>query len=383
VGRVRFCWATATSAVVQTAAPAVSPVRCWSGLLRAARGGDPLVGGRRRGWVGAVCGWRLLPRRFRSSARGARLRCGSACHRKTPVTLTDTDGCRRGVPHAGRRHAGVLVRCLMWRRSGMGFRFAVFGWPSPAFADSEMVTDDRMLPVNGWVRDNWWVRQLSLFDRATTTAMRDRTRSRNYSPERDEFRRDHERRRYWGLKRRHAEKLRQIHGDRPPPTTPPANDDRRARPTPTPTPPAVPAPVAATPPPVSSEPAAPAPRPAHPRVTASPVAAAPTAAQSATKKRIQPPRGSRRHSAPPVTRRQQFNGENHSGHETYAISSITRSFAHPQKARAPPRPHPPFHDPRGGRAQRIALPGRPYGNSSWSPQGPLSLDPRVLIDGGR
>ena len=38
--------------------------------------------------------------------------------------------------------------------------------------------------------------------------MRDRTKARNYSPERDEFRRDHERRRAFGLARRHAERLR-------------------------------------------------------------------------------------------------------------------------------------------------------------------------------
>ncbi|SDT46130.1 hypothetical protein SAMN04489716_3906 [Actinoplanes derwentensis] len=44
----------------------------------------------------------------------------------------------------------------------------------------------------------------------SVAGMRDRTKSRNYSPERDEFRRDHERRRAWGLQRRHAEKLRQI-----------------------------------------------------------------------------------------------------------------------------------------------------------------------------
>ena len=38
--------------------------------------------------------------------------------------------------------------------------------------------------------------------------MRDRTASRSYSPEAEEFRRIHEKRRAWGLQRRHAEKLR-------------------------------------------------------------------------------------------------------------------------------------------------------------------------------
>jgi len=40
--------------------------------------------------------------------------------------------------------------------------------------------------------------------------MRDRTRARNYSAIGDEFRRDHERRRAWGLQRRHAERLRHV-----------------------------------------------------------------------------------------------------------------------------------------------------------------------------
>jgi hypothetical protein len=45
--------------------------------------------------------------------------------------------------------------------------------------------------------------------------MRDRTASRNYSPERDQFRREHERRRAYGLQRRHAERLRRLHESRP------------------------------------------------------------------------------------------------------------------------------------------------------------------------
>jgi len=183
-----------------------------------------------------------------------------------------------------------------------------------------------MLSVNRWVRDNWWVRQLSLFDRATTTAMRDRTKSRNYSPERDEFRREHERRRYWGLQRRHAEKLRQIHGGPTPPTTVPD------QPRPTPPPPAVPAAAAvSTPPPVNPDRSAPAPRPARPGVNAPPVAAAPVAPQSAAKKRIQPPCDRRRYSTPPVPRRQQFNGESHSGHETYATPLNRTQFRSPAK----------------------------------------------------
>lgn len=50
--------------------------------------------------------------------------------------------------------------------------------------------------------------------------MRDRTKSRNYSPEGEKFRREHERHREWGLKQRHAEKLRRIR-DRSRSTEPP------------------------------------------------------------------------------------------------------------------------------------------------------------------
>jgi hypothetical protein len=42
------------------------------------------------------------------------------------------------------------------------------------------------------------MRQLQLFASAELAQMRDRTASRNYSPERDEFRREHERHRNWG-----------------------------------------------------------------------------------------------------------------------------------------------------------------------------------------
>lgn len=52
--------------------------------------------------------------------------------------------------------------------------------------------------------------QASLFSRAQIAAMRDRTMSRNYSAAREEFRREHERHRAWGLQRRHADKLRRV-----------------------------------------------------------------------------------------------------------------------------------------------------------------------------
>jgi hypothetical protein len=72
--------------------------------------------------------------------------------------------------------------------------------------------------------------------------MRDRTRSRNYSASRDEFRREHERHRAWGLTQRHARKLRRLREGslQSPATTPdaptvPAPHPHRTRP-PDPTP---------------------------------------------------------------------------------------------------------------------------------------------------
>jgi hypothetical protein len=54
------------------------------------------------------------------------------------------------------------------------------------------------------------MRQLQLFTTAELARMRDRTASRSYSPEAEEFRRNHERHRAWGLARRHAERLRRL-----------------------------------------------------------------------------------------------------------------------------------------------------------------------------
>jgi hypothetical protein len=50
--------------------------------------------------------------------------------------------------------------------------------------------------------------QLSLCTPAELAGMRDRAACRDYSPGRDEFRREHEHHRVWGLARRHAERLR-------------------------------------------------------------------------------------------------------------------------------------------------------------------------------
>ena len=54
------------------------------------------------------------------------------------------------------------------------------------------------------------MRQLQLFTSAQLATMRDRRASRNYSAEAEEFRREHERRRSWGLARRHAERLSRL-----------------------------------------------------------------------------------------------------------------------------------------------------------------------------
>src|SRR4051812_7977388 len=57
------------------------------------------------------------------------------------------------------------------------------------------------------------MRQLQLFTTAQLATMRDRTASRNYSEKAEKFRRDHERRRRWGLIQRHAERLRRLRGE--------------------------------------------------------------------------------------------------------------------------------------------------------------------------
>src|SRR6187402_2059711 len=53
---------------------------------------------------------------------------------------------------------------------------------------------------------------MEFFTRSEIAEMRDRTRSRRYSPAREEFRREHARHRAWGLVERHARKLRRLHG---------------------------------------------------------------------------------------------------------------------------------------------------------------------------
>jgi hypothetical protein len=61
-----------------------------------------------------------------------------------------------------------------------------------------MINGWRSLKIVGRARDNGLMRQLQLFTTAQLATMRDRTRSRKYSPQKDEFRREHERHRDWG-----------------------------------------------------------------------------------------------------------------------------------------------------------------------------------------
>jgi hypothetical protein len=78
--------------------------------------------------------------------------------------------------------------------------------------------------------------QMSLFSRTEIAGMRDWTAARNHCPERDAFRREHEQHRAWGLRRRHAAKLRHIQDSRSTPPTAPAGRNDQTRPT-SPTPP--------------------------------------------------------------------------------------------------------------------------------------------------
>ncbi|MBB3097992.1 hypothetical protein FHR83_005677 [Actinoplanes campanulatus] len=79
-------------------------------------------------------------------------------------------------------------------------------------------------------RKNSVMGQGSLFSRAQTAEMRDPSKARNHSPEREEFRRMQQRRRAFGLERRHAEKLRRLHPDPATLPAPPGGSGPAARP---------------------------------------------------------------------------------------------------------------------------------------------------------
>jgi hypothetical protein len=71
------------------------------------------------------------------------------------------------------------------------------------------------------------MRQLQLFSSTELAGMRDRTAARNYSPEREEFRREHARHRAWGLIQRHNTRLRRLHGSSSASPAADAHDNRR------------------------------------------------------------------------------------------------------------------------------------------------------------
>src|SRR5690349_23852732 len=96
--------------------------------------------------------------------------------------------------------------------------------------------------VGEGLRKNSCVAQLSLFSRSEIAGMRDRTARRNYSAAAEEFRREHERHRQWGLAQRHGEKLRRLRFSRSGLTTAPTPGSGLARSTPPAPPPAPQAP---------------------------------------------------------------------------------------------------------------------------------------------
>jgi hypothetical protein len=82
------------------------------------------------------------------------------------------------------------------------------------------------------------MRQLQLFTPAELSRMRDRTASRNHSPERDEFRRVHAHHRAWGLVQRHGRRRRHLRNSpcTPRPASTPDNGQQDSAPAPAPAP---------------------------------------------------------------------------------------------------------------------------------------------------
>lgn len=72
----------------------------------------------------------------------------------------------------------------------------------------------RLLPSSCRKWENRIMRQLELFTRSEVAHMRDRTAARNYSPDKEAFRKQHERHRAWGLVERHRERMRHLRSRR-------------------------------------------------------------------------------------------------------------------------------------------------------------------------
>src|SRR5215217_5330547 len=71
---------------------------------------------------------------------------------------------------------------------------------------------DQIMAAGVALRDNLRVGQIGLLTRVQVDSMRDRTRRRNYSAAAEQFRREHARRREWGVAQRHARKLTRLYG---------------------------------------------------------------------------------------------------------------------------------------------------------------------------
>jgi hypothetical protein len=172
-------------------------------------------------------------------------------------------------------------------------------------------------PRRDSLRDNCLMRQLSMFTPAELAGMRDRTASRNYSPSRDEFRREHERHRAWGLARRHASRLRDAHSI--PHHSPAASttEQRRHDPTQAPSPSPSPSPSPATEPtsgrqttrpaPSDNRPTSQNPSPVHPTPDARP-APADTLSEAITPRLREDPQRYARH----ARRRHRISNRHHS-----------------------------------------------------------------------
>ncbi|PRX25755.1 hypothetical protein CLV67_101475 [Actinoplanes italicus] len=194
-------------------------------------------------------------------------------------------------------------------------------------------------------RKNSFMGQASLFGRAQISAMRDRTAARNYSPAREEFRREHERHRAWGLRRRHAEKLGRLRQAEP------AFGHNSSRPAPGVTSPTDRCGAPSSAPHSSSTSAkptsaghtsagqAPAPSPAKP-TTARPVSAPPTAKPTTARPVSAPPATiACQVSAPPATKPTTAARQGPTGPQSASTqaqrATLEQALAHPQAAPAP------------------------------------------------
>src|SRR5690349_23297764 len=111
--------------------------------------------------------------------------------------------------------------------------------------------------------------QLQFFSPRELAGMRDRSASRSYSPEGEEFRREHERHRAWGLIQRRGQRLRHLRNQSRAAGTASALTHREQVPAPAPAPALVSAPVpAVVSPPVPALVSAPVPALVSPPVPA-------------------------------------------------------------------------------------------------------------------